>query len=92
MTFAAHRRFLRGMLDNPFLDPAFHICWSALKPEAVGPGIDAALAKAQAAIDVIAARDIGTVTYERTFLALEHATGEMALATAIDDSNGRIDL
>ena len=44
-----------------------------LKPEAVAPGIDAALAKAQAAIDVIAGRELSTVTYENTFLALEQA-------------------
>ncbi|MGH7958857.1 MAG: M3 family metallopeptidase, partial [Opitutaceae bacterium] len=70
------------MSDNPFLDPAFHVRWSALKPEAVGPGIDAALAKAQAAIDLIASRDPGTVTYENTFLALEHATEELNVAWA----------
>src|SRR5688572_13760581 len=70
------------MSDNPFLDPAFHIRWSALTPEAVGPDIDAALAHAQAAIDLIAARELGTVTYENTFLALEHATDELNVAWA----------
>src|SRR5688572_6535240 len=70
------------MSDNPFLDPAFHIRWSALTPEAVGPDIDAALAHAQAAIDLIAARELGTVTYENTFLALEHATDELNAAWA----------
>lgn len=80
MTFGAPRRFLRGMSENPFLDPAFHIRWSALTPELVAPGIDAALTRAQAAIDAIAARDLGTLTYENTFLALEQATEELNVA------------
>ena len=68
------------MSDHPFLNPAFHIRWSELKPEAVGPDIDAALAKAQDAIQAIATRDVGTLTYENTFLALEHATEELTVA------------
>ena len=82
LTFEARSRFLRGMSDNSFLDPAFHIRWSALKPEAVAPSIDAALAKAQAAVDVIAVRDLPTVSYDNTFLALEHATDELNVAWA----------
>jgi oligopeptidase A len=68
------------MSDNPLLDPAFHIRWSALKPEAVAPGIEAALAGAQVAVDAIATRDLGHLTYETTFLALEHATEELTVA------------
>jgi oligopeptidase A len=67
------------MPENSFLDPDFHIRWSALQPGLVAPGIDAALARAEAAIDVIAARDPGTLTYENTFLALEHATEELTV-------------
>jgi oligopeptidase A len=80
LTFVARSRFLRFMSDNPFLDPAFHIRWSALKPESVAAGIDAALAKAQAAIDLIAGRALSTVTYENSFLALEQATEELNVA------------
>jgi oligopeptidase A len=68
------------MPDNPFLDPAFHIRWSALRPEAIVPAIDAALARAQAEIDTIAARDVGALTYDNTFLALERATEELTVA------------
>src|SRR5678816_1145750 len=68
------------MSDNPFLDPAFHIRWSTLTPVVVAPGIDAALGCAQAAIDAIAARDLNSLTYENTFLALEHATEELTVA------------
>src|SRR5262245_55021765 len=68
------------MSAHPFLNPAFHVRWSELKPEAVGPDIDAALAKAQVAIEAIATRDLGTLTYENTFLALEHATEELTVA------------
>ncbi len=70
------------MAHNPFLDPAFHIRWSELTPEHVGPAIDAVLAKAQAALDEIARRDCATLTYENTFLALEHATEELNVTWA----------
>lgn len=82
LTFLARRWFLRAMPDNPFLDSSFHIRWSALKPDAVAPGIDIALANAQAAIDRIAQSDLDGLTYESTFLALEHATEELNVAWA----------
>ncbi len=62
------------MSTNPFNDPAFHIRWSALTPELVAPAIESALAEAKAAIDAIASRDLASLTYENTFLALEHST------------------
>jgi len=65
---------------NPFLDPDFHIRWSALKPELVAPAIDAALVRAEASIAAIAARNLAALTYENTFLALEHATEELTVA------------
>jgi oligopeptidase A len=65
---------------NPFLDPAFHIHWSRLTPELIAPAIDAALARAQASVDAIASRDPATLTYETSFLALEHATEELSQA------------
>ena len=68
------------MSDNPLLDPAFHIRWSKVTPECVAPGIDSALTRAQAAVDGIAQRDAGTLTFENTFLALEHATEELTVA------------
>lgn len=68
------------MASNPFLDTDFHIRWSKLTPELVGPAIEAAIARAQAAIDAIAGLEVGKLTYENTFLALEHATEELNVA------------
>ncbi len=68
------------MSDNPFLDPAFHIRWSALKAECVAPDITAVVRSAQAAIDLIAQRDPATLTFENSFLALEHATDALTVA------------
>ncbi len=65
------------MSDHPFLDSAFHIRWSRLTPEHIAPDLEAALARAQSAIDVIAAREVGALTYENTFLALEKSTEEL---------------
>jgi oligopeptidase A len=63
-----------------FLDPAFAIRWSLLTPERIAPAIGEALRRAQAAIDAIATRDPGTLSYANTFLALEHATEELNVA------------
>ncbi len=68
------------MPANAFLDPAFHIRWSALTPDLIAPAIEAALGRAHAAIAAIAARDLATVTFENSFLALEHATEELTMA------------
>jgi len=65
---------------NPFLDPAFEIRWSQHTPELIAPAIESALARAQAAIDAIAAADLATLTYDSTFLALERATEELNYA------------
>ena len=65
------------MSINAFLDPEFQIRWSALTPDQVAPAIEAALGRAQGAIDAIANRDPGAVSYENTFLALEDATEEL---------------
>ncbi|MEY2880388.1 MAG: hypothetical protein RLZZ15_2768 [Verrucomicrobiota bacterium] len=62
------------MSANPFLDPSFVVPWPRLTPELIAPAIDEALANAQAAIDAIATRDLGGLSFENTFLALEHAT------------------
>ena len=59
---------------NPFLDPSFAIRWSQLTPELIEPAISAVLESAQTAIDTIASRDLSAVSYENTFLALEHST------------------
>src|ERR1051325_10393946 len=68
------------MAAHPFLDPAFHVRWSHLTPEHIAPDIEAALTQAQAAIDAIAQRDLATLTFENTFLALERATEELTVA------------
>jgi oligopeptidase A len=68
------------MSANPFLDPSFEIRWSQLCPELIEPAIATALARAQAALDAIAARDLAALTYDNTFLALERATEELNVA------------
>jgi oligopeptidase A len=68
------------MSSNPFLDPDFHIRWSRLTPDLVVPAIEAAIAQAQSAIDEIARADRANLTYENTFLALEHATEDLNVA------------
>jgi len=61
-------------MDNPFLDRSFQMPWSQLTADRVGPAIKAALADAEAALARIAARPVGSVNYQNTFLALEQAT------------------
>jgi len=61
------------MPDNPVLDPSFHIRWAALTPDLVGPSIDEAIGRAEAALRKIEA-DLGPPTFESTFLALDRAT------------------
>ncbi|MGC4074434.1 MAG: hypothetical protein QM760_18365 [Nibricoccus sp.] len=61
-------------MANPFLQTDFEIRWSQLTPGHIAPAIEQALTDAQAAIDVIAARELSNVTFENTFLALERST------------------
>jgi oligopeptidase A len=68
------------MANHPFLDPSFHVRWSQLTPEHVGPDIDAALVRADAAIARIVAQAPAELSYESTFLALERATEELSVA------------
>ncbi len=68
------------MSENPFLDTAFELPWSKLTADLVRPGIVEALIRAQAAVDAIATRDLGTLTFENTFLALERATETLGVA------------
>jgi len=65
---------------NPFVAPDFEIRWSQHTSELIAPAIEGALVRAQAAIDAIVARDMGALTYENTFLALENATDELTRA------------
>ena len=76
------RLVFRRMSANPFLDSAFHIRWSTLAPEHVASAIEAALAQARAAVEEIAGRDLGSLTYANTFLALENSTEALNLAWA----------
>ncbi|MEX2044285.1 MAG: M3 family metallopeptidase, partial [Opitutus sp.] len=68
------------MAVNPFLCADFRIRWAGLLPEAIGPAIETALARSQAAIDKIATPSPGELTYENTFLALERSTEELHVA------------
>jgi oligopeptidase A len=61
------------MPENPFLEPSFHIRWTALKPELVEPSIDLALGRAEAALAAIEGGE-GPPTFENTLLALDDAT------------------
>ncbi|ATC62777.1 oligopeptidase A [Nibricoccus aquaticus] len=61
-------------MANPFLQTDFEIRWSQLTPEHIALAIEQALTDAQTAIDEIAGRDVKTVTFENTFLALEKST------------------
>lgn len=68
------------MPTNPFLDPAFAIAWSRHTADQIAPAIEAALERAQAVVDAIAAQDQATLTFDSTFLALERATEDLNLA------------
>jgi oligopeptidase A len=68
------------MSAHPFLDSDFHIRWSELTAERIGPDLEVALRRAQAAIDAIASQDERALSYESTFLALERATEELNVA------------
>jgi oligopeptidase A len=68
------------MVAHPFLDDAFLIRWSQLTPEPIRVDIGLALTQADEVIAAIATRELTTLTYENTFLALERATE--ALTTA----------
>ncbi len=68
------------MSEAPFLESAFLIRWSQLTPEHIVPDLDAALLRAQAAVDAIASRELGTLIYANTFLALENSTEELNAA------------
>ncbi len=65
---------MAAMSANPFLQPNFEVSWSQLTPEWVVPAVDAAISEAQAKIDAIATRDLTTLGFENTFLALEQST------------------
>jgi oligopeptidase A len=68
------------MSINPFLDSSFQIRWSLLTPDLIAPAIDAALERAQVAIDAIGSREAVSLDYDGAFLALERATEELNLA------------
>ena len=59
---------------NPFLDRAFHIRWSRLVPDQVGPGIEHALTGAGSALAAITGRPVADADFANTVLALENAT------------------
>jgi oligopeptidase A len=61
------------MPDNPFLDPSFHIRWTALVPEQVEPSIEAAIGLAEESLRAIEDSPQAP-TFENTFLALDSAT------------------
>ncbi len=68
------------MSAHPFIDPAFEIRWSQHSADHIVPDVEHALAHAEAAVDVIASRELEALTYDNTFLALERATEELNFA------------
>lgn len=68
------------MSEHPFNDPAFEIRWSQHSAERIVPDIELALSRAEAAISAIASRDMGALTYDNTYLALERSTEELNFA------------
>lgn len=70
------------MPPNPYLNPAFHIPWSALTADLIAPAIEAALAAAESALTQIKDQPLAAVTYASTFLALEKATEALNIAWA----------
>lgn len=80
-------------MGNPFLDRSFHIRWTQLTADRVVPAVGQALAEAGQAIDNIAHRELATVDFPNTFLALEAATdllsetwGKVTHLTSVADS------
>ncbi len=65
---------------QPFLQKDFHIDWSRLTPENVGPDIEQALADAQKNLDALAGSPIKDVSFENTLIALEGATEDLSVA------------
>ena len=61
------------MPDNPFLDPSFHIRWTALAPELVEPSVDEAIRRAEAALSGIESEPAAP-TFENTLRPLDEAT------------------
>src|SRR5688572_23614087 len=68
------------MAQSPFLASDFHIRWSELSPEHVGPDIGAAVTEAQAAVDTIADMSLDALTCSNTFLALDRTTEKLTVA------------
>ncbi|MEO0796174.1 MAG: M3 family metallopeptidase [Verrucomicrobiota bacterium] len=70
---------------NPFLDPAFHVPWSRLRPQHIDRDISQAIDEAQARIDAISEQNPDQATFESTFLALENATEDLGRAWSYAD-------
>jgi oligopeptidase A len=68
------------MALHPFTDPSFAIRWSEHTAEHAVPDLEAALVRAQAAIDAIAGADLATLSFATTFGELEKSTEELDFA------------
>jgi oligopeptidase A len=66
--------------SNPFLSSDFVIRWSQLTPPHVASAIETALERAAEGLGAIASRDLGSLTFANTFLALEKLTEELTAA------------
>lgn len=71
------------MSQHPYLDRSFHVRWSTLTPEHIGPDIEKALVEAQAKLDALCITDRGRMDFESVFAAFERATEELNEAWAL---------
>jgi len=69
-------------MENPFLRRDFWVCWPELTASHVETAVAEVLARAERKLAAIAAADPGSLTFDSTFLALEHATEELNVTWA----------
>ncbi len=65
------------MTNYPFISDDYHIRWSTLTPDSVERDIKQGIALAEERLAVIRKLDVGEVSLENTFMALESATEEL---------------
>jgi oligopeptidase A len=67
-------------LPHPFLDPSFHIRWSLLSADRVGPDVSRGIEEARERLDALKALREEDLTFDRVLLGFESATRDLDLA------------